>query len=107
MGVCVRGGKGVVGEPLALLGLIENRNMLKFSFVLGWGLGSMPFCIHFYSIVALCLPFGSVLCPRATENFVLKCAFLYNCFQLLLHWAWGSSSKTKSDVETSLIFLLQ
>lgn len=95
---------GRVGEPLALLGLIENRNMLKFSFVLGWGLGSMPFSIHFYSIMPLRLPFGSVLCPHVTENFVLKCVFLLNnCFQLLLYWAWGSVvlrsfSKTKSDV---------
>lgn len=102
---------GRVGEPLALLGLIENRNMLKFSFVLGWGLGSMPFSIHFYSIMPLSPPFGSVLCPRITENFVLKCVFLLdNCFQYLLYWAWDSvvlrsSSKTNSDVEIALIFV--
>lgn len=38
---------GRAGEPLAALGLIENRNMLKFSFVLGWGLGNTLFSVHF------------------------------------------------------------
>lgn len=63
-GVCrVRG-----GEPVALLGLIENRNMLKFSFVLGWGLGNMPFGGHFYDIISLSLTFGSVLCPQVLQK---------------------------------------
>lgn len=98
---------GRVGEPLASLGLIENHNMLKFSFVMCWGLGNMPFSIHFYRIMPLRLH-----CSRATENFVLKCVFLLdNCFQLLLYWAWSSvvlrsSSKIKSDVGTALILFV-
>lgn len=102
--------RGRVDEPLPSLRLIENHNMLKFSFVLCWGLGNMPFSIHSYSIITTPPPswFGSM--PTCvTENFVLKCVFLLdNCFQLLLYWARGSvllrsSSKIKSDVGTALI----
>lgn len=57
-----------MGEPLATLGLIENRNMLKFSFVLGWGLGNMPFSVHFYGVMQFRLPFGSILCPHVFQK---------------------------------------
>ena len=111
-GICAgSAGGGGAGEPPAALGLIENRNMLKFSFVLGWGLGNMPFsACAFTAVLPLRLPpwFGS-LSACVIENLVLMCVFLLgNCFQLSLYWAWGSvvlrsSSKIKSDLGTDFV----
>lgn len=78
--LCRESGRGWgerVGEPLAALGLIENRNMLKFSFVLGWGLGNMPFCGHFYIVLQFCLPFGSVLCPHVLKKILFLICFSF------------------------------
>lgn len=61
--VCV----GRVGEPHASLGLIENHNMFKFSFVLCWGLGNMHSPSTF-TVLCHCLPMGSVLCPLVLQK---------------------------------------